>query len=254
MLNVIDMNSMAAGKWLVGEEAGAAFSIRRIDAPTRAASGTLSTAPFDRFFYVVVGRIAVELGEASIDLADNGFVFVPADTPFRWQAKQNSSILEFAAAGGPVLHLPLRPAAPTHLDRAESLVIQVDDSRFGEGFATQILANRASGSQHLRLNVIQVQPGKGSPDYHIHMFDQFYVILEGEMTLNIGRKRLTAPKGSLVVLPAGVVHRNVNAGSAVERHISVLIPEPQPGEILDYAVDIHEREAKFLAEVPAALA
>jgi len=136
------------------------------------------------------------------------------------------------------------PPRPAH-------VIRVDESRFeGMGFAYQSLADRSTGCRSLRLNLLQVQPGAGSPDFHIHAFAQLYVILDGEMTIDVGRARLRAPRHSIVCLPPGVVHRNFNASNAVERHISLLVPEPQQGEIFDYAVDIHEHEATMLAGIP----
>lgn len=66
------------------------------------------------------------------------------------------------------------------------------------------------------------------------------------MTIDVGKKRQVAGAHTLVFFPAGVVHRNFNASDMVERHITLLVPEPGEGEIFDYAVIIHEHEAKLL--------
>lgn len=130
-------------------------------------------------------------------------------------------------------------------------VIKVDQSRFeGTGFAYQSMIDRELGSATMRINVLQVEPGSGSPDFHIHAFAQIYVIQHGEMTLDIGKSRVIAPADSIVILPAGVVHRNFNASDAMERHISLLVPEPTPDEIFDYAVTIHAEEAELLKAIP----
>lgn len=131
-------------------------------------------------------------------------------------------------------------------------VMPVDPSRFeGGGFGYHSLIDRQQGANTMRMNVLQVQPGAGSPDYHIHAFTQIYIIQQGSMTLDVGRKRLVAQAPSLVVLPAGVVHRNFNASPDVERHVSLLVPEPGPDEIFDFAVTIHNYEAKLLERVPS---
>jgi quercetin dioxygenase-like cupin family protein len=104
------------------------------------------------------------------------------------------------------------------------------------GFATQRLATRANGSEHVQLYVAEVQPGASGPDWHIHHFEQLYFILAGELTVDVADQHLVAGAGSLVYLPAGVPHRNTNAGTAAERHIAMLIPEPRPGEPFDLGV------------------
>jgi mannose-6-phosphate isomerase-like protein (cupin superfamily) len=68
--------------------------------------------------------------------------------------------------------------------------------------AAAALVDRKSGSQHLRANIVRVQSGVSSPDLHIHAFDQYYFILEGEMRVVIGRQEMDAPEHFLVRLPA----------------------------------------------------
>jgi uncharacterized RmlC-like cupin family protein len=42
----------------------------------------------------------------------------------------------------------------------------------------------------------------------------------------------------LVVVPAGVPHRQYNTGAATERHLSVSAPPPEPGKPWDRGVDV----------------
>ncbi len=50
------------------------------------------------------------------------------------------------------------------------------------------------------------------------------------MSLQIGLERYTAGRHALVILPAGVPHGQWNEGPEIERHITLLAPEPMPGE------------------------
>jgi mannose-6-phosphate isomerase-like protein (cupin superfamily) len=45
---------------------------------------------------------------------------------------------------------------------------------------------------------------------HHHDFEQFYYILQGTLTLEIGEHVIDAPVGSLLSIPAGLRHRNIN--------------------------------------------
>ena len=64
------------------------------------------------------------------------------------------------------------------------------------------------------------------------------------MTFQIGLNQYRAAAHSLVIIPAGIVHRNWNEGPGLEKHITLLTPEPMPGEVWDPGVDVHwEKEA-----------
>jgi mannose-6-phosphate isomerase-like protein (cupin superfamily) len=60
-----------------------------------------------------------------------------------------------------------------------------------------------------------IPPGSpGSrPHAHRHHEEAFYV-LEGELTVRVGPRTITAPAGSFVVVPRGVVHQPSNPGGA----------------------------------------
>jgi len=62
----------------------------------------------------------------------------------------------------------------------------------------------------------------------VHRVDQVYFIMQGEMTLQIGFEEYKAGPNTLVILPAGMPHRNWNATSEPEYHINLRLPEPLP--------------------------
>ena len=231
-----------AGPWLVGSEGDPGCRIRacRLGAAVGA-----TTDAADRIYFVVHGETIVASDGRTDRAATETTIFVPGGTRAGLSSSGGALILAIRAPSGS--NAPSGSSAPGDAVK----IIPVDLSRFeGTGFAYQTVLDRSHGSAHVRLNNLRVQPNAGSPDFHIHAFDQFYLILAGEMRIEVGRATYDAGALSLVHLPAGIVHRNYNRGPSIERHISLLIPEPPAGAILDYAVTIHEREAEIMAAAP----
>ncbi|MES5482408.1 cupin domain-containing protein [Bradyrhizobium sp. INPA03-11B] len=197
----------------------------------------------ERFALLLAGTARLAGEAIHNEVCAGEFVFIPAGVVASLVGEPNAVWVEIEA--------PLASTAPTTAIDGGARVVTVDDRRFeGHGFAYQTVMDRAQGAHSMRINLLEVQPGAGSPDYHIHTFAQIYLILEGEMTLEIGGRRTKAGAHTLVFLPPGVVHRNFNASRVVERHVSFLVPEPNAGEIFDYAVTIHDKEAELLRELP----
>jgi quercetin dioxygenase-like cupin family protein len=229
-----------ASDWLIGpsDDVGVALRIRRGQggaAPKRSESDK------ERFALVLEGNATLYTRDGSQEGKAGELLFVPAGVEAAISGDATATWVEIEA--------PLR--GDCAMASANARVVPVDPAKFeGGGFAWQPLIDRSTASQTMRMNVLQVATGSGSPDFHIHAFCQIYIIQEGEMTVDIGRHRFIARANSVVFLPAGVVHRNFNAGSTIERHVSLLVPEPLEGEIFDYAVTIHEVEAKIMTDLP----
>ncbi|APA90550.1 cupin domain-containing protein (plasmid) [Paraburkholderia sprentiae WSM5005] len=231
-----------ASEWLLGPEDGVGCTVRLH-------RGGVSRAVYSRddveqFALLLAGSAFLHAHGESQNLSIGELAFIPA------------GISGSVSGDGGAVWAEIETVVPSGFSRAampasSARVIPIDQSRFeGGGFAYQSLIDRKQGAQTMRMNVLQVQPGAGSPDFHIHAFTQIYLIQEGEMTLDIGKQRVAAPVNSLVFLPAGVVHRNFNAGNTIERHVSLLVPEPDDGQIFDFAVTIHDREAELLQQLP----
>jgi mannose-6-phosphate isomerase-like protein (cupin superfamily) len=95
----------------------------------------------------------------------------------------------------------------------------------------QSLLDRDSGATTCSVNCIKTPPGEGSPaGMHTHVVDQLFFILSGTMNLEIDGRTYTAGPGTLVVFPAGVPHRNWNAGSEATVHLAFNTPLPAPDE------------------------
>ncbi len=93
----------------------------------------------------------------------------------------------------------------------------------------QILFDPASGAKTCTVHCIKTPAGGGSPaGMHVHDVDQIFYILRGIMSIEIEGAQYNCSSGSLIVFPAGVRHRNWNAGSEPTVHLAFNTPLPDP--------------------------
>ena len=79
------------------------------------------------------------------------------------------------------------------------------------------------GSFSVHDNVIPA--GSPGPLPHLHRnHEETFYVLEGELTVRVGRRRITAPVGSFVVIPRGVVHQPSNPGTEPTRVLLIFSP------------------------------
>lgn len=203
----------------------------------------------DQLYYLIEGTMNVQLGETVHTVEPNSLVFIPAGLPHRnWNngpgAERHFELIVPTPSPGAALAHMLEPGQDVPEDRRarrDGFVVPVHRDRLTEqlpGFRLQTLADPGNGSKHAIVNYAEVDPGSGGPGTHIHPFDQYYLVLEGELTVEVALQTHVVSAGTLVVLPAGVAHRQHNAGSGAERHVVVLAPTPRPGEAWDVGVEI----------------
>lgn len=75
------------------------------------------------------------------------------------------------------------------------------------------------------LSILTVEPGEPGPGLHTHEDedDAFYVI-SGELTFNVDGERITAPPGTFVLAPPGVVHNFSNRSDEPARALNLHAP------------------------------
>jgi mannose-6-phosphate isomerase-like protein (cupin superfamily) len=73
-----------------------------------------------------------------------------------------------------------------------------------------------------------VPAGQAGRGFHTHEVDQLYFILDGELEVVIGGTALTGHEHELIVIPAGLPHRNFNRGTVDELHLEIILPTPAP--------------------------
>src|SRR5262249_48898849 len=101
------------------------------------------------------------------------------------------------------------------VDRAK-----LDSTDRAERYA-QVLLDPTTGGSHCSISYIRTPPGGGSPEgMHVHEVDQIFLIVEGTMSIEVGGTTHAVEPGALVVFPAGVPHRNWNAGTQPTVHVA----------------------------------
>jgi RimJ/RimL family protein N-acetyltransferase/quercetin dioxygenase-like cupin family protein len=115
------------------------------------------------------------------------------------------------------------------------------------------------GSFSVHDNVIPA--GSPGPLPHLHRdHEETFYVLEGELTVRVGERRITAPAGSFVVIPRGVVHQPSNPQTEPTRVLLIFSPagmehffeeaaqERIPLQAVPTDPDILERRAAFTAK------
>jgi mannose-6-phosphate isomerase-like protein (cupin superfamily) len=112
-------------------------------------------------------------------------------------------------------------------------------------FHSQFIADASTGVESCLLICTRVPPGQGtSAGLHVHVADQMYYILRGQMQVQIGAAQYTANPGSLVFIPAGAPHWNWNEGDEEEVHAELIVPTPSHGQPTVYPVQVPSLSAE----------
>ncbi|MGH3633984.1 MAG: cupin domain-containing protein [Mycobacterium sp.] len=201
----------------------------------------------DQLYYMISGATNIRLGD-DVHRAETGsLVFIPAGLPHcNWNDGPGSEthfeiIVPAPSPVEPIVY-PVDTVdnvpADARTDRRGYVLApaQAVASEPMPGFRMAPLATPANGSEHILVSLAEVDPGMGGPGTHIHEFDQYYVVLEGALTIEVGLQRRTAGAHTLVVLPAGVPHRQYNDSSTTEKHLAILTPLPEDGRPWDIGV------------------
>lgn len=197
----------------------------------------------DQSYYLAEGEMNVQLGADVHRISAGTFVHIPAGLAHRnWNDSGEEEfhvelIVPCPRPGSPIFHPVDTPQLAPRADGG--FVTVLADDQFVvppavPGMSVLPLLN----NENSVVNAIRVSPGGEGPGTHIHEFDQYYVVLEGELHVEVALERHIAPAGSLVLLPAGVPHRQWNEGPEREMHLALLAPAPREGVPWDRGVDV----------------
>jgi quercetin dioxygenase-like cupin family protein len=201
----------------------------------------------DQLYFLVRGSMKVRLGDDVHRVPTGSLVFIPAGLGHcNWNEGPGTEthfemIIPATAPMAPIAFPVDSPADIPEQFRATrpGYVRQVDTGTLAEplpGLRVQPLADPGSGSARCVINYMEVDPGSAGPSTHVHEFDQYYLVLEGQLTVEVALETHVVEPETLVILPAGVPHRQYNEGTTTEKHISLLAPAPEPGRPWDRGV------------------
>jgi len=209
---------------------------------TRMAPGAhgpaLSTLRVEHYYVVLSGRMRVQIGTDTFTAEPMTGVVIPADVPHAvWNADtQPEAHLEvIAPAPSRDLLSMVKRAQPRRLENPGQYIRRINVPAAKElkpGLNGQVFTNRAMGSANtVRLD--STMAGSGGPATHVHRFQQVYFFVEGSTTIVYGADKRKASKNDIVIVAPAVVHTNVNESGAPERHLTLLLPQPDDGAPAD---------------------
>jgi quercetin dioxygenase-like cupin family protein len=188
--------------------------------------------PSDQLYYIIDGEVTIQLGSDVQTASADSAVFIPAGVPHHsWNAGSDPEVhLEILAPGSVGLQ---RLAEFTESVDSRGLpyaVVSPDAVRTRElegGMTITRLIGPDRDSKHALIYLAGLPVAAAGPSLHTHDFDQFYLVLDGLLGVQIGLEEFTVSPNHIVILPAGVPHRQWNAGEKVERHLAILTPPPE---------------------------
>jgi quercetin dioxygenase-like cupin family protein len=111
---------------------------------------------------------------------------------------------------------------------SEALFVGPDEGKalpnpIGGRMMVKVRDGDTGGSFSVHDNVIPA--GSPGPLPHLHRdHEETFYVLEGELTVRAGERRITAPTGSFVVISRGVVHQPSNSGTEPTRVLLIFSP------------------------------
>lgn len=209
---------------------------------TRMAAGAkgpaLFTLPVEDDYVVLSGKMTVQIGTDKFVAGPYTAVVIPPNTPHRiWNAEaEPEANFEVISSANPDKDLSrdltsmLKAAQATKVDNAAKCIREIKflaESDLKPGLNGQAWTDVTKGSP-IQVRLDSALLGNGNTRTHVHVFEQVYFGTEGDMSLTYGLTSLTVKKGDIAIIPPGVVHANAST-TAVERHITLLLPQPPPG-------------------------
>lgn len=184
----------------------------------------------DQVYFILEGELEVELGDETVVARAGDGVFIPAGLPHhnRNVGSTDEVHLEIIApglpAGKPIAEFIGEDSPPEYQDLAP--VVKSPSPPVGNLISMSWLIRRSDGSDHVGMYLADMAPGQDGPRTHVHDFDQFYFVVSGELQVEVGLEQHSVGSNTLVVLPAGVPHRQWNGPDGPECHLAILVPEP----------------------------
>ena len=90
---------------------------------------------------------------------------------------------------------------------------------------------------------ISVAPGGGTPPHIHHREDESFNVLEGTLTIQVGKETITASAGDFAFLPRGIAHSFKNAGDSYAKALVLTTPAGLEGFFLDVFEPATDRSA-----------
>jgi mannose-6-phosphate isomerase-like protein (cupin superfamily) len=178
----------------------------------------------DQLYFVVDGEMQVELGKSRHRAGAGSLVYIPAGLPHRnWNEGPGTEfhfeiIVPSYRPGRPLLALVDDPAPAAGGPQGYVVTAQKPS-------ALEVTLQRLTASAaRAEVSVCDEPPDSPAVERHTHDFDQFYYLLRGSLTVEVGKDEHHASERTLVMMPAGIPHGSANRSGAPVRYLVVNVP------------------------------
>lgn len=200
---------------------------------------------FEEAFYVLEGRLTLEIAGTREELSADDYVFIDravahalineSDEPCRWfevSAPQPGAALEdtvFISGEAPVAPVET-PYRRDHFDvdelppPSESIGLSGFGGNVGRA-ALKILVGPGTGASQLVLMVVQYAPG-GFINLHDHAFEEGFYFLEGEVEADLEDATHVLGAGDYCWSSVGSMHALHNRSDRPVRWLETQVPQP----------------------------
>jgi len=100
-------------------------------------------------------------------------------------------------------------------DAATYLVVERDQLTDSE------LQGYLFGGANVCLIFVDMGPGEDGPRLHRHVYEEVFVILEGQARYTVGSETIEARAGQVLIVRPGVPHKFVNSGTGRLRQVDI---------------------------------
>lgn len=196
----------------------------------------------DQIFLCLEGEVTIGVEGVDYSVKAGGLIVVPKGTPHTSRNAGDAPTLYIEVLtpapiffsgllvkeGADVQRDPNRKVLIVHPEELKEMV--PDDASTGPSLLVQRLISPDTGCDDAMIYHAKSVRKNDGPQLHTHRFDQFFYVAEGELTVRILFEKYRVPKGTLVVIPAGTPHTQLNESDLPERHFSILTPPFRRGE------------------------
>lgn len=96
------------------------------------------------------------------------------------------------------------------------------------------------GAENMLMSVIRFDPGEAGPlNYHHAPIEEYYVVLEGTLDVQLDEELVTAERGTILYLPPGTAHAPRNPYEEPAVLLAVLSPN---ASIPEHSTDVDDIE------------
>ncbi len=76
------------------------------------------------------------------------------------------------------------------------------------------------GGANVSIIFVDLPPG-GGPRLHRHLYEEVFIVQEGQATYTVGESVIEVKAGQIVIGPAGVPHKFVNSGTGRLKQVDI---------------------------------